>query len=297
MDIFKPALRFVWKIVELADNKRLSRQEKQDGVVEICDIPYIDDGEKGHLLDVYYPEEHEGKLPLIIDVHGGGWLYGYKEINKHYCFSLAKRGFCVVSINYRLADKVRFIEQLRDVFFAFRWIDGNMNAYPADMQNVFLTGDSAGGHLVCLASAINISESLMKKFDLQNNNLNFKCIGATSPIIDLIDRNPILNINLNVLLDRPYKKADCYELMRFENIVSADLPPFYIVTSEGDFVQKQGIRLHEILNTLGVENTLHNWTKSECGKRLPHVFSIAQPLSPEGSQTIDEMTDFFKRHM
>lgn len=64
---------------EKRDLKTLAKQEIPDGIKEFSGIPYVDDGHRGYLLDIYYPENAAGKLPLIIDIHGGGFLYGYKE--------------------------------------------------------------------------------------------------------------------------------------------------------------------------------------------------------------------------
>ena len=58
-----------------------------------------------NILDVYRPKDQKGKLPLIVSIHGGGWVYGSKEINQFYCMSLAERGFAVVNFSYRLAPE------------------------------------------------------------------------------------------------------------------------------------------------------------------------------------------------
>lgn len=85
------------------------------GVEQITDVAYLDDGLKEHMLDVYYPEGASAKLPVIIDIHGGGWMAGSKEINKNYCLAIAKRGYCVFNLNYRLAGEYRFHEQIEDI--------------------------------------------------------------------------------------------------------------------------------------------------------------------------------------
>lgn len=54
--------------------------------------------------------------PVIIDIHGGGWMYGTKEINKNYCLVLAQNDYVVVNINYRLAPDFSVADQLRDCF-------------------------------------------------------------------------------------------------------------------------------------------------------------------------------------
>lgn len=298
MDIFKPLFKIIWSNTERMDNARIASQSAPEGVKCICDVPYINDLNKYHLLDIYYPQNMDKKLPLIIDIHGGGWWYGTKEINKYYCMALAQCGFIVANINYRLVDRVQFIEQLRDVFSCLKWIDENMEKYNADMDNVFITGDSAGGQLCCLTAQINTDEKMKQELFLEENNLKFKAAAATSPVIDLISPNIMMNANLTSLLGtNNHKKSPYYHLMKLSNIASSKLPPFYIVTSSGDFVRKQSYQLHDILDSLKVENRLRDFDEKYEGKRLTHVFSVINPFIPPSIKVINELTGFFKSHM
>lgn len=298
MDVFKPLLKTVWFFTEKADEKRIASQTAPQGIICKENIAYIDDYNKYHLLDFYYPENTSENLPLIIDIHGGGWWYGTKEINKYYCMELAKRGFIVANINYRLADRVDISGQLSDIFSCLNWIDKNSGKYYIDRNNVFLTGDSAGGQFCCLTAQINADEKLRKKLLLPANNLKFNAAAATSPVIDLVSPNIMMNVNLNALLATSHHKSSPYYfLMKFKNIASEKLPPFFVVTSSGDFVRKQGRELHKILDELNVENEFYDYTEKYDGRKLPHVFSVTMPFCPASQKCIDDMTEFFKRHI
>ena len=67
-------------------------------------------------LDVYRPKATniEEKLPVIVSVHGGGWVYGDKKLYQFYCMSLAQRGFAVVNFSYRLAPESKFPASIID---------------------------------------------------------------------------------------------------------------------------------------------------------------------------------------
>ena len=58
------------------------------------DIPYGDDRD-WNVLDVYRNRYKAGKLPVIMLIHGGGWVYGSKELYQYYGMELARRGFAV----------------------------------------------------------------------------------------------------------------------------------------------------------------------------------------------------------
>ena len=85
------------------------------------DIVY-GDSKKWQILDVYRPKDKAGKLPVILSVHGGGWVYGTKETYQFYCMDLVKRGFAVVNFTYRLAPEHRYPAQIEDTNAVVEWI-------------------------------------------------------------------------------------------------------------------------------------------------------------------------------
>ena len=68
--------------------------------------------------------------------------------------TLAQRGFAVVNFTYRLAPEVKFPAPLEDTNNVISWMYENQEEYGLDMEHVFMVGDSAGGHLCGLYSAI-----------------------------------------------------------------------------------------------------------------------------------------------
>ena len=207
MYILKPILDKNWENTGKMDAKRIASQTEPEGLVKILDIPYIDDGEKGHLLDIYYPEGTTENLPVIIDIHGGGWMYGYKEINKNFCLKLAEKGFLVASINYRLAGDVLFDDQIRDIFSALKWLNENLKEYPADMDNIFLAGDSAGGHFSCVTTAVNLNKDMQEDFGVPYCGFDFNAVAAICPAVDLLSPNLLMNVNVPVLLGDKWRKS------------------------------------------------------------------------------------------
>ena len=295
MYIFEPILRKNWENTEKMDAKRIASQTEPEGFEKILDIPYIDDDEKAHLLDIYYPVGTTDKLPVIIDIHGGGWMYGYKEINKNFCLKLSEKGFLVASINYRLAGgNIRFDDQIRDIFSALKFLSEELKNYPADLDNVFLAGDSAGGHFSCVTTAVNLNEDMQKDFDVSYCGLDFKAVAAICPAVDLLSPNLIMNINVPVLLGEKHRKSKYRKYLDVAQIISKDFPPFYVNTASGDFLRKQCYRLNELLNTYKIEHKFHDFTEKENDKNLQHVFNVVNPFSPAGDQANTEIADFFK---
>jgi len=86
-------------------------------------------------------------------------------LNKLYGYHLAKKGFIVFNLNYRLAsDDTKVPGQIRDVVSAIHWIGENLDAFPADKESIHITGESAGGVLALMAALISKSERLGELF-------------------------------------------------------------------------------------------------------------------------------------
>lgn len=293
MDRFT-VFNLLWKNTEKGDNKRLTKQKYPDDLIEACDIPYIDDGDSYHLLDVYYPEvSAKPFLPVVIDIHGGGWMYGDKELNKNYNLHIAQRGYVVFSISYRLVPRVNVTQQIQDVFAALKKIDVLMDSYPCDRSRVMLTGDSAGGQLAGFASVINESDELQQIFSVEPNSIQFNCVGLVSPVAYMDVPFPI-GVYTRSCLGKNYKSQPWGSYMNFGDLLKyAKLPAYFLVTSSGDFLAKtQTRRAYEDLKKVGADAKYMYWDKTD-GKHLEHVFSVLYPESEPACKTIDAMLDFF----
>ena len=120
-----------------------------------ADIVYKTIGKKELHLDLYYPEEPpEGKYPLVIYTHGGGWAAGSKDKAKggligKTVLGLTEKGFAVAAVQYRLAKNgnVTIRDCITDSKDAIRYLAKNSDELHVDAERVFTYGDSAGGQL------------------------------------------------------------------------------------------------------------------------------------------------------
>ncbi len=127
-----------------SDTARDAGLTTPEDIVRYDNICY-DTDTKWQILDVYRPKAAEGqKLPVIVSVHGGGWVYGDKEVYQFYCMNLAQRGFAVVNFTYRLAPEFKYPAQMEDTNSVFTWVMNNADTYGFDTEHIFAVGDSAG---------------------------------------------------------------------------------------------------------------------------------------------------------
>jgi len=123
-----------------------------DGVDSVFDVAY-GDHPKRNLLDIHKPSGGCEGAPVLIQVHGGGWMIGHKQQQGFpLMLRLARRGWVCVSINYRLAPKHRMPDQIIDLKRAIAWVRSNIADHGGDPDTIVITGGSAGGHLTSLAA-------------------------------------------------------------------------------------------------------------------------------------------------
>lgn len=288
------AISIIWDIVTDFDTKRVNAQTMTAGVTRLEDISYIDDGTDEHKLDIFYPDSAEGKLPVIIDIHGGGLMMGDKDSNRVYCSVLADRGYTVIALNYRLSPDVLYPSMVQDVMAAFKWIAENGENYHCDLDKVFVTGDSAGGQLAYYVPLVNTSEKLMKLYDVEPSGLQVDALGLVSGMYDM--KNGFNGPLISCFLGFEYKNSPYYDYLQPEEVLPlGELPPAYIVTCQRDFLHASGVYFDGVLTEAGIEHQFRDWGLS-VNRSSGHITSVAYPELEESQATINEMLAFFEAH-
>ncbi|MBR4241908.1 MAG: alpha/beta hydrolase [Eubacterium sp.] len=293
-------MQMVWRFCADGDAAKHAVQTPPETLNKITDIPYIDDGNIYHQLDIYYPQKTKksAKLPVIIDIHGGGWMYGDKDLNEYYCLALAEKGYIVFNISYRLVPDVTVNEQLQDVATALRWISDNMKDYPADKENIMLTGDSAGGQLAVYSAVLLQNEEMRDIFEVENGNLDITALVLTSPV-SYMKNGGAFSVYTKVLWGKDYKEKKTYNYMDLNEIIdfAEQMPPTYLITSSGDtLAHDQTVEAYNLISSKGAKCEISDYG-NEFGDPLPHVFSVLFPFDDAGKDAIEKELDFFQRAM
>lgn len=128
-----------------------------DGVTGYPDLTYATlPGYRPLKLDLFVPAG-VGPHPLVIYVHGGGWMAGGPRRSAAYSdwpkvlAALAAKGYVVASVGYRFSGEAPFPAAIQDVKAAIRWLRANAATYHVDPARAAIWGQSAGGHLAALA--------------------------------------------------------------------------------------------------------------------------------------------------
>ena len=101
---------------------------------------------------LYRPSAEPG-VPLVIYLHGGGWVVGDLDTHDHVCRTIAsKAGMAVLSVDYRLAPEHKFPAALDDAQAATIWAFENADVLGVDHARLAIAGDSAGGNLAAVVA-------------------------------------------------------------------------------------------------------------------------------------------------
>jgi acetyl esterase/lipase len=115
-------------------------------------LPYADGGRRFE-LDVYRHRDAPQDSPVLLQIHGGGWVIGEKEQQGiPLMMHMAARGWTCAAINYPLSPKARWPEHIVAVKQAIAWLREHVHEYGGDPSFIAVTGGSAGGHLAALAA-------------------------------------------------------------------------------------------------------------------------------------------------
>jgi acetyl esterase/lipase len=111
------------------------------------DLAYVPGGHDRQKLDLYLPAS-KGTFPLLINIHGGAFRMGSKEMGVP--VEYLAQGYAVASINYRLSQHALFPAQIEDCKAAVRWLRANATRFGLDADRFGAWGSSAGGHLASM---------------------------------------------------------------------------------------------------------------------------------------------------
>lgn len=295
---------YMWQVVnqtresfKASDDARDAGLTFPENVERMTNIAYGPD-DKWQLLDLYWPKYcEESPLPVIISVHGGGWVYGTKETYQYYCTDLAKRGFAVVNFTYRLAPEFQYPSSLEDVNLVCEWVLKNAECFGLDPNNIFGVGDSAGAHLLALHAGFCTNEENAKKYPFAKpEGFSWKGLGLNCGVYRIkIDRNdPGRAFGMMQALMPNHGTDEELEMINAEKAVTEHFPPVFLMTADGDFLQQDALDFAAALMKKSVPFSF-NFYHGTKGK-LGHVFHCDQRL-PEAELCNDQECAFFMEQM
>ena len=230
---------------------------------------------------LYRPTTH-GVLPLVVYLHGGGWLLGSIDSHDAITRKLALASGCaVLSVDYRRGPDRRFPTAVHDTVDAIAWAKVNADALQIDADRMAIAGDSAGGNLATVACLV------------------LRDAGEPLPMLQVL-AYPVTTCDLDAGFDMTWEGHILYrdEMQWHQDnyLASPDqtrdplvapseaelrgLPPALILIAECDPIRPQGVIYAEALRSAGVEVEVYD------APTLVHGYFGLDELFPEAEEAM-----------
>jgi acetyl esterase/lipase len=244
--------------VSLAQTSANVQQVKYpEGYTAQFDIVYTEvNGWQGK-LDLYLPPKVNGKKPLLINIHGGGWNKGTKESQNGFAMFFEK-GYAVANIEYRLVQVAPAPAAIEDARCALNYLINNAGVYNIDLKKVVMLGTSAGAHLALMAGLLENDA----RFDTNckaSRKVKVAAIIDEYGIADVWDwaYGPyITNDAATWWLGTKAKNEAFIKSVSPINYVKRNSPPVFIVHGDADPIvpYQESVALKHKLDSCGVKN-------------------------------------------
>lgn len=278
-----------------ADDARDALMSTPEDVERWDNIVYGHIDRKIQVLDVYRPKQAEDEdLPVIISVHGGGWVYGDKERYQYYCMSLAQRGFAVVNFTYRLAPEHKFPAPLEDLNLVCKWVMKRARRYHFDTERIFAVGDSAGAHLLGLYAGIctNPEYAAGYEFDVPEN-FALTAIALNCGVYAVDKSDAVQEMTMGLMKELLPQEGTDEELEKINvlHTITDVYPPVFCMTAVSDHQKSQAPALVEKLTENNVPFVYRVF--GDKVNKLGHVFHC-DIKTIDAAQCNDAECDFFR---
>lgn len=262
-------------VIGIASRFMLSAKD----VVIQHDIQYAE--HRACKLDVYTNSSiHSNTLkPAIVVIHGGGWIAGDKRERAVFCAALAKEGYVIFNVNYRLAPQFPLSTAINDCSSALKWVRVNASKDSIDPQNISVIGDSAGAHLASLAA-----------------------LKHPTGIKKLILYYGIFNLETAQQIDRPFMRT-YIRMLAGDSITSSiataspishihNFPPTLLIASEKDPLHTQTSELAEAMQKANIPHATVMLSKQNYPYAVHGFQSL--PNSRAGKISFNAVLDFLR---
>ena len=271
----------------LKDLEKIDRTKLDESICEDLDISYTDKSSNEQKLDVYY-SKIKIKKPILIDIHGGGFISNDKEINHLFGNYMAQNGFVVFNLNYRLAyPEYTVFDQIEDIDSAVNWILANAEKYGGDANSMYIAGHSSAGVLAVTEAMLCNNTDMLRDYNLKERHYNYKGIILDCGLMHFYKRSIAYTGMRNMVFPKNYSRNEKYKYLIFENREEIkNLPKTVLITNKKDALKNMTYWFKKVLEHYGVPHLLIDDGKDG------HMGIIYKPYSEDNLKKIEEIKHF-----
>lgn len=280
----------IMKMLIKANYKHIPQSTVTEDYANRIGVPYVEDGAPEQVVDIFYAGPENRKDAVIIDIHGGFYVAGKRAFNRIFAEVFLKEGFDVVLVEYRLNDRVRDVsDELRDCAAALDYLSVNAEELGLNKDRMFLTGDSAGGHLALYLAEGSENPSMPVRPEV------FKPRGVlvNCPAYDFAtygEANAYTEDFKEWFLGPRYKDKDYLKSLSPRTFISSYTEPLFLSTCTNDFIRGESLKLKADCDALGRDIVFIDIQSND--RQVGHVHNVTSPALPESQEVNAAMIDF-----
>lgn len=231
-------------------------------------------------LDVYMPAEASQPTPVVVVIHGGGWVEGTKEERVLEMMPYLQMGFAAVNVEYRLGRISLAPAAVEDCRCALHWVFANAKKYKFDPSRVVLQGGSAGGHLALMTGMLTPAAGFDRECRAPMDNYWSQNPGTSkdpqvaaivnwfgiTDVLDELHGPHAKGYAVAWIGDQPNADEIAKRVSPI-NYVTSNVPPIITIHGDKDSLvpYEQAVRLHKALDAAKVPNELHTVAGADHG--------------------------------
>ena len=237
-------------------------------------------------LDLYLPTQTALTPPLILWIHGGGFIGGDKSDATYFAQTLASHGYAVATINYLRSPESQYPSALRQLNEAYAFLLAQAATYRYNPHKIILAGDSAGSHIATQAAlyATNPRYRDMVDFHIDVPPADLAAILLYCGLLsmsDMIapDQNPIVRKIASQVAHSYFGKKDWHHGKLAEQLdlfahITRDFPPTFLTDGNARSFEPQARAMQRALETHNVIHQTLFFTEKD--GQIPHEYQFSQ---------------------
>ena len=269
------------------DVGKLDLARLPEEVTEIKDISYIDDNDPGHTMDIYVRKDGS-KKPILIDIHGGGFISEDKAMNRLFGNYMAKLGFVVFELNVRLAyPEWTVFDQIEDIDKGVRFALERAQEHEGDTDRLYIAGHSSGGVLAFTECMLSGSPEMLSDFGLEARSFKYKGLITDCGLMHFYKSSLAYWGMRKMIFPKDYKDDKRYKYLTAENNeYITKLPKAALLTNSKDVLKKMTYFFDGVLTEKNVEHRLFEYGKDG------HTGIIFKPYTDENQDVLMKVKDY-----
>ncbi len=268
------------------DIERLDQSAISEEITMISNVNYIPGDSMEHTLDIYFRNDGV-KKPILIDIHGGGFISHDKKVDSIFANVMAQNGFVVFSLNYRLAyPEYNVFDQIDDIDKATRWVVKHASLYDGENKRMYVVGHSSGGVNAVAEVLLSLSSEMLSDYGFEKRDYTYRGLIIDCGLMHFYKNSIAYNGMRRMVFPKSYKNDRRYEYLLFDRNDDVNrLPKTVIITNESDQLKDMSYYFNELLDKRYVEHVL-----LEKGSK-GHMGVIFDPKK-DGMILINEIFDY-----